>query len=86
MRTDHTRAEAVQWALNHAEAAESYDKEYRRLAQDGLTKQRALTALHREATLATMWAQIAQAMPTEEDVRYVVRTEQGHYRVESTPQ
>lgn len=60
--TDHTREEALQWALNHAEAAEACGRAYPH--DDGTAASlKASRELHREARLATMWAQIAQAMP-----------------------
>lgn len=61
---DHSRAEALQWALNHAEAAEACDKAYRHTT-DAVARQKAIADLHREATLANMWANIAAAMPEE---------------------
>lgn len=65
---DHTRSEAIQCALNHAEAAEAADKAYRH-GEDSLLGptyiEKAMKDLAREAALATMWAQIAQAMPVD---------------------
>lgn len=64
-KLDHTYEEAVQWALNHAEAAEACDKAYRHgeygVLGEGV-RQQELVDLHREQKLAGMWAQIAQAM------------------------
>ena len=64
---DHTRAEVLQWALNHAEAAEAADQAYRHgRGVPGLERQNAATLedVNREAMLSLMWSRIAQAMPS----------------------
>jgi hypothetical protein len=62
---DHTRAEAVQWALKHAEAAEGCDQALRFDSLGAVAREGTLADMHRNIALAGMWASIARAMPVD---------------------